>query len=257
MSTYSITKVSVVLPTYNEKDNIVDLVQAIHQAIQQPHEIIVVDDNSPDGTSPAVQAVIDQGSVPDLRLITRYQDRGLTNSIWAGIQAAEGDVVMWMDCDFSMPPEDMPKLLEQISVGYDISVGSRFINGGSIKKDVKNSQDNWLGVVLSRLLNVFVRMMLYWDFKDYTSGFIAIKRDIFKHIELTGDYGEYFIDLIVKAKLLEYKIVEIPYICLPRAKGYSKTGSNMWDYAKHGVKYIAVVWHLFFVKIRYRVFKII
>lgn len=252
-----IQKVSVVLPTYNEKDNIVDLVKAIHQAISYPHEIIVVDDNSPDGTSPAVQALIDQGTVPGLCLITRYKDRGLTNSIWEGIQNATGDVVMWMDCDFSMPPEDMPKLLQQIEAGYDIVVGSRFVNGGSIKKDLKNSQDTWLGVVLSRLLNVFVRMMLFWDFKDYTSGFIAIKRDIFKHIELTGDYGEYFIDLIVKAKLLNYSIVEIPYICLPRAKGYSKTGSNLWDYAKRGIKYVFVVWHLWFVKIKYRLFKIL
>ncbi len=250
-------KASIILPTYNEKDNIVDLVLAIDKAITETHEIIVVDDNSPDGTSAAVQTLINQGIVPNLRLITRYQDRGLTNSIAEGISAAQGDVVMWMDCDFSMPPEDLPKLLAQIDEGYDIAVGSRFVEGGSIKKDTKNSQDSWLGVILSRLLNVFVRALLFWDFKDYTSGFIAIKRDIFKHIQLTGDYGEYFIDLIGRTKLLRYKIIEIPYICLPRAKGYSKTGSSMWDYIMRGLKYMRISIKLFFVKIKYRLFNII
>jgi dolichol-phosphate mannosyltransferase len=252
-----IQKVSVVLPTYNEKDNIVDLAKAIDKVITYPHEIIVVDDNSPDGTSALVQQCINQGTVPSLRLITRFKDRGLTNSIWDGIQAATGDVVMWMDCDFSMPPEDMPKLLAQIEAGYDISVGSRFIPGGSVKKNTAASEDSWLGVILSRLLNLFLRMMLYWNFHDYSSGFIAIKRDIFTHVKLEGDYGEYFIDLIVKAKLLRYKIIEVPYICLPRAKGYSKTGSNMWDYAKRGIKYVVVAIHLVGVKLKYRLFKII
>lgn len=249
--------VSIILPTYNEKENIVDLIQAIDQAVTTNKEIIVVDDNSPDGTSQLVQTLIDQHTTPNLRLITRTHDRGLTNSLWEGIQHAQGDIVVWMDCDFSMPPDDIPGLLQKIAEGYDIAVGSRFVKGGSFKQNTEGSEDSWVAVILSRLLNRFTRIMLFPSFHDYSSGFIAIKRSVFSKIKLTGDYGEYFIDLIVRAFLFNYKIIEIPYVCLPRLRGYSKTGTNMKDYLRRGIKYVRVTIHLFFVKLKYRLFKII
>ncbi|MDP3970714.1 MAG: polyprenol monophosphomannose synthase [bacterium] len=250
-------KVSVILPTYNEKDNIGDLVLAIDKEVQASKEIIVVDDDSPDGTSQIIQKMIDQHQVLNLRLITRKQDKGLTNSIWEGIQQAHGEIVLWMDCDFSMPPKDIPRLLKKIDEGNDVAVGSRFVKGGSFKEDTSDSEDSWLAVVLSRLMNVFIRMMLGRDFKDYTSGFIAIKRSIFDKITLTGDYGEYFIDLIVRAKLFNFKIIEIPYTCLPREKGESKTGSNLSDYIKRGSKYVWVTLKLFKLRMKYKFFRIV
>lgn len=250
-------RVSIILPTYNEKENIVDLIKAIDKEVKVVKEIIVVDDNSPDGTSPLVQQLIDQHTVPNLHLITRTQNRGLTNSLWEGIQNAKGEIVVWMDCDFSMPPEDIPRLLEKIDEGYDIAVGSRFVKGGSFKQDTSGTEDSWLAVILSRLLNWFTRIMLFHSFKDYSSGFIAIKRSIFSKIKLAGDYGEYFIDLIVRAILFNYKIIEIPYICLPRQRGYSKTGTNLGDYFRRGIKYLRVTMHLFMIKMKYKLFKII
>src|SRR6266576_880987 len=103
--------ISVILPTYNEAGNIVDLIRAINRSVTHPKEIIVVDDNSPDGTSGLVHDLIASGSVPNVRLETRLTDRGLTKSIRRGIELSQGDVVMWLDCDFSMPPEVMPALL--------------------------------------------------------------------------------------------------------------------------------------------------
>jgi len=116
--------VSVVLPTYNERDNIYPLIQALlnHLADASP-EIIVVDDDSPDGTWQVVAEVAAQDE--RVRLLRRLDERGLTSAIAAGIEQARGDIVVWMDCDFSMPPEVVPRLVAAVDGGYDLAVGSR------------------------------------------------------------------------------------------------------------------------------------
>ncbi len=246
------TKATIILPTYNEIENIAYLIRAIDIAVKDDKEILVVDDNSPDGTSQAVQELIDTKEVPNLRLITRLHNKGLTNSIWDGITHAQGDIVIWLDCDFSMPPEVIPKLITEIDNGYDVAVASRFVQGGSFKRDTAGTKDSWVAVILSRLMNVFIWTLLGYGFKDYTSGFIAIKREVFKHIQLKGDYGEYFIDLMVRVFMMNYKVKEIPFICLPRREGESKTGSNLMDYMKRGSKYVVVTLGLFVLKLRHK-----
>lgn len=250
-------KISVILPTYNEAENIIYLVRAIDQAIKDAKEILVVDDNSPDGTSRLVQELIDSKGVPNLRLITRVHNRGLTNSIQEGINKSQGEIVVWLDTDFSMPPEIIPKLIAEIDGGYDVAVGSRFVEGGSFKRNTSGSQDSWVAVLLSRLMNVFIRAMLGFGFKDYTSGFIAIKKEIFKRIELKGDYGEYFVDLMFKVLILGYKVKEIPYICLPRRQGESKTGNNLADYLKKGLKYVRITFSLLGIKLKHKMFRVL
>ena len=92
-------KISIILPTYNEVENIADLIRAIDSVVKDEKEMIVVDDNSPDGTSAAVRSLIETGEIKNIRLITRTKDRGLTNSLKEGIRNARGDIVVWMDCD--------------------------------------------------------------------------------------------------------------------------------------------------------------
>lgn len=244
--------VSIILPTYNEVENIVDLIHAVHKHIKQSHEIIVVDDNSPDGTSQAVQKEIKRNKISKLQLITRTKNRGLTNSIWDGIIASKGKIIVWLDCDFSHPPELIPQLVKQIENGYDIAVGSRFIKGGGYKRNTSDSNDSWLPVILSRMMNFTIQFLLSSNFKDYTSGFIAIRREVFTKIKLKGDYGEYFIDLMMRAILEGYTFVEIPFENLPRLKGESKTGSNLPQLIKRGIKYIFVVFEMLILRIKYR-----
>ena len=240
-----ISLVSVVLPTYNEAGNIVELCKAIHAAITQPHEIIVVDDNSPDGTSKLVTDLIATGTVPNLRLETRLTDRGLTKSIRRGIALAKGDVVVWMDCDFSMPPEIIPQLLAKIDEGYDIAVGSRFVKSGKAKGG--GAKESFLVIVLSQILNVMTRILLSWSFHDYTSGFIAVRKSVLDQIPLRGDYGEYFMDFIFRAILRKAKIVEIPYVCVPRRAGESKTAAQMWRFGRN---YLSTLGRLFILRVR-------
>lgn len=252
LAPHDIRMVSVILPTYDERENIVPLVQAIHAAIAQPHEILVVDDNSPDGTSQAVRSLIDSGEVPGVRLETRLTDRGLTKSINRGIELSTGDVVVWLDCDFSMPPELIPQLLAKVSEGYDIAVGSRFVAGGSTKDfDAGGGkQESALVIRLSSFLNWLTRITLVPGFHDYTSGFIAIRRSALAEVlPLRGDYGEYFMDLMVRAILRGHSFVEIPYVCVPRRAGETKTGGSLRVIFRRGIKYLATLGRLWMLRL--------
>lgn len=245
-------KVSVILPTFNEVGNIVALCHALHTVITHPHEIIVVDDNSPDGTSQAVESTIGAGCADWLRLETRRTDRGLRKSIWRGIEIATGDTIVWMDCDFSMPPSDVPALLQKIDEGYDVAVGSRFMMGGSHKKGVTlgGSQESWIVIVLSRMLNIALRVLLTPRFRDWTSGFIAIRAPIVRRIGLRGDYGEYFMDLMERVILLGYRFIEIPYVCVPRVAGETKTAPNFTALIRRGSKYLVTLVRLQGVRLK-------
>lgn len=233
-------RLSIILPTYNEAENIRPLIDDIAQELEDVYEIIVVDDDSPDGTGDIVENMIKTGKYPFLRLERRYQNRGLTNSIWKGIESATGDVVGWMDCDFSMSPKYLPVLLSLIRADYDVAVGSRFVLGGSWRGKERDPSDSILGVVLSKLMNLFIQICLDHRFRDYTSGFVVARKEIFDRIKLRGDYGEYFIDFIYRALKLNYHVVEVPYVWLNRAAGCSKTGAKLSDYCRRGWKYIAM-----------------
>ena len=206
-------KVSVVLPTYNEKENIVVLIENIFRHLDQNTEILVVDDNSPDG-----------------------------------IAASAGDIVAWMDCDLSMPPEKLKELKDKIDEGYDAAVASRFVKGGGVEIRT-GSTDTVLSYILSLSLNRFIQTILDLSFKDYTSGFIMIKKSILEEIPLNGDYGEYFIDLIHRMRKKGYRTIEISYLCLARQQGVSKTGTNLFQYLKRGSKYLKVTLGLKFSKL--------
>lgn len=235
--------ISVILPTYNEKDNIIDLIAELglylNRYTGQEIEFIVVDDNSEDKTWEAVRDYFI--SDPRVKVVRRVEERGLASAISRGIRESQGEIVAWLDCDFSHPPYKLVELLRKIDEGYDIAAGSRFIKGG---KDIRGQADSWLAVILSRLMNYFISFVLRGSFKDYTSGFAAVKRGVFDKIEISGDYGEYFIKFIYDAFRLKYKIIEIPYYCVPRRKGVSKTGSNLGDYFSKGWKYVLLALRL-------------
>ncbi len=237
-------RVSVVLPTLNEVENIVPLIEQIYEAVPDLHECVVVDDDSPDGTADAVRRYAATVPHRNVRVEQRKEDHGLTRSLSHGIKRCTGNVIVWMDCDFSMPPSLIPALLQCIENGYDIAVGSRFVRGGSFKRNIADSSDSALAVLLSRMMNYVIQVVLDHSFKDYTSGFIAVRKSVFKEIGLQGNYGEYFIDFIYKAIYYGFRITEVPYICLPRLKGVSKTGQNIFQFTKLGMRYVKIALRL-------------
>lgn len=230
--------VTVVLPTFNEADNIGPLIEANLHALTAAGyatEVIVVDDDSPDGTWRVVEGYAARDR--RVRLIRRVTERGLTSAIWAGIRAAEGaDVVCWMDCDFSMPPEMVPGLVAMIETcGADLAVGSRYLPGGA---DVAHSP---AGRLLSRIINGAAALVLDPRLTDYTSGFIAGRRVVLLALGLRGDYGEYCIDLLYRSIKRDLTVVELPYHCVPRRAGESKTATNLLGYLRRGRKYVTTV----------------
>ncbi len=232
---------TVVLPTYNERDNIGPLIEAILEALDPEPQIIVVDDDSPDGTWQVVQDM--QETRPPVELLRRVEERGLTSAIAAGIDRARGEAVAWMDCDFSMPPELLPDLWAAIDEGYDLAVGSRYVRGG---RDVGHSL---AGRLFSRTINLFASLLLDFSVKDYTSGYVVARREVFDSIGLRGDYGEYCIDLLYRARRRGFKIKEIPYNCVPRRAGESKTATEISGYFRRGWRYVVTVLRLRFGRI--------
>ncbi len=243
----SLPLVCTVLPTYNERDNIAPLIRGVLESAVTPHMVLVVDDNSPDGTWQVVEELAREFNTDGQRRVVlhrRVGEKGLTSAIQTGVDLAiytfGAEVVTWMDCDLSMPPATIPRLVQAISDGADVAVGSRWIPGGD---DVAH---DLMARTLSRIINGFAVLVLGNQVHDYTSGFIAARSRALRVIRLQGDYGEYCIALLGRAALMGFRISEVPYICTPRNSGESKTGVNLWDYLVKGRKYVATVWRLRF-----------
>jgi len=235
------TDITIVLPTLNERDNITPLIQRGLAALADYQaEMLVVDDDSPDGTWQAVAELAARDR--RVRLMRRSEERGLASAISAGIAAARGGWVGWMDCDLSMPPEDLPRLAAVLADGGDVAVGSRYLPGG---RDVGHS---WLGRAFSQTINLAGRLLLDGRVTDYTSGFILARREVFDQIKLRGDYGEYCIDLLYRALRAGFRVVEVPYECLPRQTGESKTAPHALGYITRGWNYVVTILRLWLAR---------
>jgi len=230
---------SIILPTYNERENICAMIDYLRRDFESS-EIIVVDDNSPDMTWQLVGSKRDGDS--RVKLIRRYGKRRLVSSLLEGISLASGDFIVWLDCDFSMPPGIISKMIEAIENNYDIALGSRYIRGGSDARDSK------MRVLASRLINRFAKWLLRSSVYDLTSGFIACKKDIFRSIVIDGSYGEYCIDFLLRAERAGFRIKEIPYVCISRLKGKTKTSPNPAVFIAKGLGYIIKIFGLISIK---------
>jgi dolichol-phosphate mannosyltransferase len=239
--------ISVILPTYNEKENIGPLIEQTFQSFGDCAEVIVVDDNSPDGTWAAVEDLT--GKHGRLRLLRRTSERGLVSAIQAGVALARADVVAWMDCDLSMPPSLLATFLGKIHEGHDMVFGSRFVAGGGVEI-ITGSKDTVMAYLLSRILNRFIQAWLGSEINDYTSGFVAVRKKVVLETGLRGDYGEYFIALAHLAKKRGYRLLEVPYVSLSRRLGTSKTGTNLLHYLKRGRKYFWLTVKLKFSRLK-------
>lgn len=226
---------SIILPTFNERENIIILLLELEQILDVEYEAIVVDDDSPDLTWQAVKDF--SATHQNVRLLRRMDERGLTSALNAGLKMAKGQLIMWMDVDLSMPPKKIPELLQAIDNGADVAVGSRYVKGGGDARAVNFLLATQL--LLSKVLSILGGWMLGCRFRDWSSGFIVMKRETLGTYKLKGDYGEYFIALICYlVKTRKAKVVEVPYVLVPRVLGESKTATNLWGFMRRGRKYL-------------------
>lgn len=225
-------KVSVILPTYNEAGNIVPLVSAILENIPPDiaPEVLVVDDNSPDGTY-ALAAETFAGD-SRVRCLLRQSDRGFAKSIRHGIENATGDTIIVMDADFTHDPAEIPRLLH-VGKMYDIVTGSRFCAGGSMQ-----DKPHYLS---SLLFNWLVRVIVHTQIQDNLGGYFCISRDTLLKFDFDSifyGYGEYFIRFLYLAQRNGLSIVEIPAIYKARTRGESKSNffKMLYTYSIAAVK---------------------
>jgi dolichol-phosphate mannosyltransferase len=217
----------VILPTYNERDNIALIIKALQEQFKKvPHDmsILVVDDNSPDGTAELVRAEAKSSS--NIFLLSG-QKQGLGAAYARGMQFAindlHADAVMEMDADFSHKPEDVPRLIEAIDQGGDFAIGSRYVPGGKIPEDW-----SFLRRMISKWGNVFARYVAgLYSVKDCTAGFRAIRAEVIRKIdfETLRVRGYAFqISLLHEAILNHADVREIPVEFVDRKRGQTKLG---------------------------------
>lgn len=220
-------EVSIILPTYNEIENIQPLVSdIIHSISNINYEIIIVDDNSPDGTGEEAKKL--EQNYPNVKTIIRTEDKGLAKSIKEGILSSKGGCIVIMDTDFSHPPEVIPRLLESIKEN-DLVLASRYIKGGSMVGPIHK-------FFLSKSLNKTLGLILGLDIKDLTGGFFAIKKEILNDLDLNKIFqgsGDYFFKLSCVLKKQNTRIKEIPF-----RYGERKYGSSKTILIKIGIDYI-------------------
>lgn len=240
--------VSVILPTFNERDNICDLIDAIHCELgvhDYRFEVVVVDDNSPDGTAEVVRrrygldragmAPLPGANRGEVRLFVRTQDKGLANSIRDGLIVAQGCTLVVMDTDFNHDPAMIPQMVDLLRY-YDLVIGSRFVMRGGMEDRLRYH--------FSQLYNTFIRTLFQTQIQDNLSGFFAVRRERFYTLApqfpaIFYGYGDYFIRLLLVAWHRDWKILEVPVFYILRRHGASKTG--FWSVFK---QYTAAVLRL-------------
>lgn len=217
-------KLSVITPTYNERNNIGPLISEISRALKGiSFEIIIADDNSPDLTWLAASEIAAQD--PRVRVIRRTRNRGLAASVIDGFAVACGEVVACIDADLQHDPGALPMMLRRIEAGADVAVGSRYMSGGS------TGNWGWPRRAVSRVATRLAQSSLGITLSDPMSGYFMLRRLDFLNVQAElGDRG-FKILLEILVRLQPEKIAEVPYTFRTRRSGNSKlTSAIVFDY---------------------------
>lgn len=223
----------VIIPTYNEKENISLIIDAV---LAEPSmDVLIVDDNSPDGTGDIVANIQSEKAPDQVHLIRRAGKLGLGTAYIAGFQYAIAhgyDYISEMDADFSHNPKDLVRLRQACIDGADVAVGSRYVQGGGLENWPKSR------IFISKGGSLYVRMLTFMPVMDPTAGFVCYKRKVLESINLDkiGFTGYAFqIEMKYVAWKLGYKIAEVPIIFKDRELGVSKMSGSIIKEAVSGV----------------------
>ena len=224
---------SVVLPTYNERDVIVSVVGEILDAVGDV-EVLVVDDDSPDRTWEAVETAF--AGDRRARALRRVGRRGLPSAIAEGIAGTRGDVVVWLDADGSMPAAVIPQLVAA-TADADVAVASRYAAGG------RDARDSTARILASRAINTFGTLWLGRTGPGLDLGLRggpAVGAPARAHPP-DHVYGDYCIDFLHRACRQGLRVVEVPYACVERRAGTTKTSPSLRRFAALGLRYAQTI----------------
>ena len=225
----------VIIPTYNEKENIEKIIRAVF-ALEKCFHILVIDDGSPDGTSTIVHRLINTEFGDRLFILERSGKLGLGTAYIAGFKWALGrqyGYIFEMDADFSHDPNDLPRLYAAChDQGYDLAIGSRYVSGVNVV--------NWpIGrVLMSYGASLYVRLVTGFKIHDTTAGFKCYRRRVLETIELDKirfkGYG-FQIEMKFTAHRIGFRIIEVPVVFVNRREGVSKMSGGIFGEAFLGV----------------------
>lgn len=222
----------VIIPTYNEIENIHSIIESV---LKQGNEfsVLIVDDNSPDGTAEIVKVMQEKES--RIHMIQRSGKMGLGTAYIAGFRYGinhKFDYIFEMDADFSHNPNDLKRLLNACVKGADVAIGSRYIKGGNIKNWSKDR------LLLSYGASMYVKLITWLPVNDPTAGFICYKRKVLENLDLDKiKFIGYTFQIEMKyyAWSKGYKLTEVPITFVDREKGNSKMHANIVSEAIKGV----------------------
>ncbi len=215
-------RATVCLPTYNERENLERMIAAL-----EPHgvRVLVIDDNSPDGTGELADELA--GRLEFVSVLHRPRKQGLGPAYLDGFRRALGEgaeLILEMDCDFSHDPQDVPRLIEACEGGADLALGSRYVPGGSIP--------NW-GVVrraISAAGNIYARAFLSSSIHDLTGGFKCYRRIVLETIDLAAVHSKGYafqIETTYRTMRAGFRVVEVPIQFVDRVHGGSKMSRSI------------------------------
>lgn len=236
----------VIIPTYNEQENVERMIDTV-LALPETFHVLIVDDGSPDGTAELVKGK--QKQYPNaISLLQRSGKLGLGTAYIAGFRwgiERQFDFIFEMDCDFSHNPEDLLRLLAELRRGADVAVGSRYVRGGKCV--------NWPAdrKILSYGASIYVRLITWMWVKDPTAGFVGYRRNVLETIDLDKiKFSGYAFQIEMKfaARQLGFKLVEIPITFTDRIEGSSKMSHGIVKEAIRGV--LQMKWMSFFESFR-------
>ena len=225
----------VIIPTYNEKENIEKIIRAIF-ALEKSFHILVIDDGSPDGTAAIVRGLISTEFGSRLNIVERSGKQGLGTAYIAGFKWSlehDYEYIFEMDADFSHDPNDLPRLYAAChDEGYDVAIGSRYVSGVNVV--------NWpIGrVLMSYFASKYVRLVTGFNVHDTTAGFKCYKRRVLQTIELDKiRFKGYAFQIEMKytAYKIGFKIKEVSVIFVNRREGTSKMSGGIFGEAFFGV----------------------
>lgn len=224
----------VIIPTYNEKENVESMIRKVF-SLSVPFHLLIVDDGSPDGTGAIVKSLMSEFD-GRLHLLERSGKLGLGTAYIAGFKwalARKYNFIFEMDCDFSHNPDDLVRLHEACASGKgDVAVGSRYVKGGGVENWP------WHRLVMSSGAGTYVNLILGLGVKDATAGFVCYARKVLESIDLDRIrfVGYAFqIEMKYKAKKLGFRIVEVPILFADRKFGTSKMSMAIFSEAFTGV----------------------
>ncbi len=206
-------KLSLIVPAYNEAENIVDVLKTIEKTLDMDHEVVVVNDHSSDATAELVGKL--SAEYGNIRLVENADDKGFANALKTGFRNSYADIVIPVMGDLCDDLSTIPKMLEKIKEGYDVACGSRYISGGARLGGPR------VKGILSRFSGASLHYLFGIPLSDMPNSFKMYRRKVIESVDIKAKSFEISMEILLKAHFAGFKIAEVPTVWKERTKGKS------------------------------------